>query len=227
MIQVSPTTMANTNGSTDDKKRKQVQKVNQANTLETLKDLGSGVTKSVKEDLLAPMSKDFFNQLFKSRMSQKSYNGEIRPGEEVKMNSVLSGQREKEEKLRAQVSMERRLREEDQAVFMQKSQELKVQLQAIMQEVQAIAQATPKLAQELQIAAMQAPVNPGVYHVRFFEKMLDFMKAFRKNANEASAWLHAVNSRGKKGGNVWGNNYKKGKGSYLLSAEHYLQRSAG
>ncbi|KKS84512.1 MAG: hypothetical protein UV59_C0018G0024, partial [Candidatus Gottesmanbacteria bacterium GW2011_GWA1_43_11] len=78
-----------------------------------------------KEDLLAPMSKDFFNQLFKSRMQQKSYTGEIHPGEEVKMNSVFSGQREKEEKLRAQVTMEKRLREEDQVIFSQKSQEFK------------------------------------------------------------------------------------------------------
>ena len=106
-------------------------------------------------------------------------------------------------------------------------QELGGQLQAIMQEMQAIAQTTPQLAQEIKIAAIQAPVNPGIYHLRFFEKLLDFMQAFRKNANEASHWLHAVYARGKKGGNVWGNNYKKGRGSYLLSSEHYLQRSAG
>ncbi len=102
-----------------------------------------------------------------------------------------------------------------------------MQLHAIMEEIKNIAAATPQLAEELEIANIQAPVNPGVYHLVFFEKILSFVQSFRKNITEASSWLHAVNGRAKKGGNVWGSNYKKGKGSYLLSAEHYVQRSAG
>jgi hypothetical protein len=219
--------MSSNQANTGTKKQKATKLANRSNVLESFKDLGGGVGKSVKEDLLSPMSKDFFNQLFKSRVQNKSYSGEIKPGEQMGMKDVFSGNREKEEKLQQQLAMERNLREEERSLFDRKMQELGGQLQAIMQEMQAIAQATPQLAQEIKIAAMQAPVNPGIYHLRFFEKLLDFMQAFRKNANEASHWLHAVNARGKKGGNVWGNNYKKGRGSYLLSSEHYLQRSAG
>ncbi|MEK7525917.1 MAG: DUF5660 family protein [Patescibacteria group bacterium] len=208
--------MNSNQANTGTKKQKATKLASRANVLE-----------SVKEDLLSPMSKDFFNQLFKSRAQNKSYSGEIKPGEQVGMKDVFSGNREKEEKLQKQLAMERTLREEERGLFERKMQELGGQLQAIMQEMQAIAQTTPQLAQEIKIAAIQAPVNPGIYHLRFFEKLLDFMQAFRKNANEASHWLHAVNARGKKGGNVWGNNYKKGRGSYLLSSEHYLQRSAG
>ena len=208
--------MNSNQANTGTKKQKATKLASRANVLE-----------SVKEDLLSPMSKDFFNQLFKSRAQNKSYSGEIKPGEQVGMKDVFSGNREKEEKLQKQLTMERNLREEERGLFERKMQELGGQLQAIMQEMQAIAQTTPQLAQEIKIAAIQAPVNPGIYHLRFFEKLLDFMQAFRKNANEASHWLHAVNARGKKGGNVWGNNYKKGRGSYLLSSEHYLQRSAG
>ncbi len=219
--------MSSNQANTGNKKQKATKLASRANVLESFKDLGGGVGKSVKEDLLSPMSKDFFNQLFKSRAQNKSFSGEINPGEQMGMKDVFSGNREKEEKLQRQLAMERTLREEERGLFERKMQELGSQLQAIMQEMQAIANTTPQLAQEIKIAAMQAPVNPGIYHLRFFEKLLDFMQAFRKNANEASHWLHAVNARGKKGGNVWGNNYKKGRGSYLLSSEHYLQRSAG
>ena len=214
-------------GNTAIKKQRSVSKARSTNVLESLKDLGGGVGKSVKEDLLSPMSKDFFNQLFKSRSQNKSYSGEIKPGEQVGMKDVFSGNREKEEKLQKQMTMERVLHQEEMSLIQKKMMELKQQLTAIMQEMQVISVTTPQLSKEIQIAAMQAPVNPGIYHLRFFEKLLDFMKAFRKNASQANSWLHAVNARGKKGGNVWGNNYKKGKGSYLLSSEHYLQRSAG
>lgn len=213
--------------STDPKKLKNLTQARQANVLESLKDIGSGTTKSLKEDLLAPASKDFFNQLLRSRMQNKHFTGEIKPGEEVAMNSVFTGQREKEEKLKSQLALERRLREDERSLTERKAQELRVQLHAIMQELKAIAVSTPQLVREVEIAAVQAPVNPGVYHLRFFEKLFEFVQSFRKNIKETSAWLHTINKRASKGKNVWGANYKQMKGKYLLSSEHYLQRSAG
>ena len=51
------------------------------------------------------------------------------------------------------------------------SNELKLELHVLMQELSKLASVTPKLAQEVQIAAFQAPVNPGIYHLVFFEKL--------------------------------------------------------
>ena len=94
-----------------------------------------------------------------------------------------------------------------------------------MQEVLALAQTTQNIGQEVEIASIQAPVNPGVYHVIFFEKLLEFIKSFRRKIEDAGVWLHASNEKALKK-NYWGL-YKKHGSKFLLSPDHYLQRSAG
>jgi hypothetical protein len=106
-----------------------------------------------------------------------------------------------------------------------RSNELRLQLKAIMQEVVILAGNTQDLGKEVQLAAMQAPIEPGVYHIIFFEKLLEFIKSFRKKIEEASVWLHISNKRAQKK-NFWGR-YKQHGAKYLLSGEHYASRSAG
>lgn len=196
------------------------------NILETLKsDLGGSVAGTLANEAKR-LPADFARQLLGMRQQPRS--GEISPGGSIEMNKVLSGQQEAEEKLRQQLAFERRLRQEEQELRTRKEQDLKLQLSAIMQEIQAIAIETPQLAEELKIAAIQAPANPSIYHVFFFEKILEFIKSFRKKVQNANEWLASANSRAaKKGGNVWGKRYKKHGAKYLLSQEHYLTRSAG
>jgi len=133
---------------------------------------------------------------------------------------------EEVKKAKKQVSFERRLLEEERVQVEKKTNELRMQLTAIREEILFLAQKTEDLAEETQVAAFQAPVEPGIYHVIFFEKLLEFVKSFRRKIEEASIWLHAVNRRAARK-NVWGANYKKSGAKYLLSGEHYLQRSAG
>ena len=89
----------------------------------------------------------------------------------------------------------------------------------------AISQTTETLSEELQVASTQTVVNPGVYHVIFFEKFLEFLKSYRKKVEEAATWLHASNKRAHKK-NYW-TKYEKHGSKFLLSADHYLTRSAG
>jgi len=157
--------------------------------------------------------------------TNRHYSGEIHPGEQVAMPDVYSGKRESEEKLRMQLILERRLRQEESVVVEKKVNELKLQLQAITEEITKIAKSTPKLSQEVAVATFQAPQDPGVYHVFFFARILEFVRGFRINIEESVVWLQNANSRANKK-NYWAR-YKKSGGSFLLSGEHYLQRSAG
>ena len=84
---------------------------------------------------------------------------------------------------------------------------------------------TQELAEEVQIATMQAPVEPGIYHLVFFERLLEFIKSFRQNIGQAKNWLQSSNKRAQKK-NYWAN-YKKHGGKFLLAADHYVSRSAG
>ena len=107
----------------------------------------------------------------------------------------------------------------------EKGNELRLKLHALMQEIYNLAKTTQGLGEQVEVAAMQAPANPGVYHVIFFEKLLEFIKSFRKKIEDAGIWLQAANKRSEKK-NYWAM-YKKKGSSFLLAPDHYLQRSAG
>ncbi len=195
------------------------------NPLEALKDIGSATADQMKKEA-SKLPEDFMEQLLGIRPSQKNYSGEISPGEALEFNEVFSGKHEEAQKERKQIAFERNLMREESVRMEKKSNELKLQLNAIREEIMIVAVKTENLAQETQIAIMQAPADPGIYHVIFFEKLLEFIQSFRKKIDEAGVWLQAVNKRSAKK-NKWGANYKKSGSKYLLSSEHYLQRSAG
>ena len=206
------------------KNKKQKGGVNQANPLEALKDIGGSVVKSLKEDLVSRAPGDFMDQLFGPR--SENFSGEIIAGESLEISEVLTGQHKEKQLLRQQLQLERTLRIQEKETIEITINDLRIQLKTLQEEILVLSQNTQDLAEETQIAAMQAPGEPGSYHVLFFEKLLEFIKSFRKRIEEAGVWLHATNKRAAKK-NAWGANYKKHGAKYLLSGEHYLTRSAG
>ncbi len=199
--------------------------VRRTNVLESLKDIGSGVTSSLNTDLLGGISKDLLEQILNRKSPNKKASGDIHAGESLEFSDLLSGKHEENLKLRNQISFERRLTQEEKVVSEKRTNELKVQLQTLMQEVQYLAKTTQSLGEEVEVAAMQAPAQPGIYHLIFFEKIIEFIRNFRKNIDSASVWLGASNKRAEKK-NFWAM-YKKKGSSFLLSGESYSQRSAG
>jgi len=199
--------------------------IRKTNVLESLKDIGSGVTNSIKKDLLEDTSKNLIEQILGRGAYSPKRSGEIHAGESLQLTDLLSGKHEENLKLRNQIALERRLIEEEKVRSTQKSNELKIQLQALIQEVLALAKSTQSLGERVEVAAMQAPSQPGIYHLIFFEKLLSFVKSFRLKIDNAVVWLGASNKRAEKK-NFWAM-YKKRGSSFLLSGESYSQRSAG
>lgn len=205
-------------------KAKFAKQLRRANVLEALKDIGTSSGKSVQEDLLQPGSEEFFKQLF-GAPEPKKYSGDIQPGETIAIEEVFAGKQEQISKQKGQIALERRLVEEEKILVEKKTGELRLQLHALTQEVYELAKSTQGLAEEVKVAAMQAPLEPGEYHLVFFEKLLDFIKGFRKKIENAALWLNASNKRAERK-NYW-TMYKKKGSSFLLAPDHYLQRSAG
>jgi hypothetical protein len=196
------------------------------NPLEALKDIGMQTAADMRAEI-AQFPDMFMDQLLGTQTSQAPHrSGELSAGDSMEMNDVLSGRSEEMTVMREQISFERRLLQEEKAETNKKTNELKMQLSQVQRELIGIAQSTQELAQETQIATMQVTIDPGVYHVIFFEKLLEFIKSFRKKINQSSQWLSSANKRaGKKGS--WTANYKQHGAKYLLSGEHYVARSAG
>ncbi|MCX7928250.1 MAG: DUF5660 domain-containing protein [Patescibacteria group bacterium] len=199
------------------------------NPLEAIKEIGKDTVNQMRQEI-SKLPNELFENLFGNyypyKNTSRRYSGEIAPGETIEINDILSGKIEQVQKMHESIALEQRLLQEEKIRTEKKSQELKAQLNAIQQELLTAVKSTQGLAEEVQIAAMTSAVNPGIYHIVFFEKLLAFIKSFRTKIQEAQTWLYAVNKRSQKK-NMWGINYKKHGAKYLLSSEHYLQRSAG
>lgn len=196
----------------------------QENFLESLKDLGSNTGKSLGNDLIKETGTEFMRQLFGLAPKTK-FSGELEKGQSLEPNKVFTGEYKEQEKLKKQIRFERRILEEQKAEIEKKDKELRIRLHAISQEIKAVVMSTPKLAKQVEIASLTASSAPGIYHVMFLEKILEFLKSFKKNIESASAWLTATNKKANKR-NFW-NQYKVQKGQALLNPETYSQRSAG
>ncbi len=207
---------------TDQKKK--TQQLRTRNVLESLKDLGIGAG-SQTGDFLKNTSEDFFKELMGFSVPKGKISGEIAAGESLQMSEVMTGKSEENKHLRAQISLERQMNNDERRVSQEKTNELRVELQIIMQEVQKVAVSTENLAEVTQVTMMTAPIEPGVYHISFFQSILEFLQSFRKRIDMTATWLQSCNTRAEKK-NYW-SMYKKKGSSFLLSPDHYLQRSAG
>lgn len=205
-------------------KNKNQKQATQANPLESLKDIAQTTAKQMKQEV-SRMPQDFMSHLF-GAAPQETFSGEIIPGASVEFKNVYSGEQVIINKDKKQLAFSRRLLKEEELKVEKKTNELKIQLNVIQRELISLAEKTEGLAKETEIAVMQSPIEPGVYHVIFFEKLLEFIQSFKKKIEEARVWLQSVNKRAAKK-NAWGANYKKHGAKYLLSSEHYVSRSAG
>lgn len=198
--------------------------ITRQNVVESIKDLGGGAA-SQTADFIKDTSADFIRELLGLPKTNIKRSGELTQGQQIEINDVLSGKEEKRSQAQKQINFEKRLLEEENAASLEKGRTLKIQLQAVMQEVQKVAQSTENLAENTQVSMLSAPVEPGVYHVRFFENLLTFLRSFRERIDLASTWMESANKRAEKK-NYW-STYKKKGSSFLLSPDHYLSRSAG
>lgn len=194
--------------------------------LETLRDIGGDTASAVKKDIFEGISGDFFNQMFGYERRGQKASGDLMPGQSIEFDSVLEEQKEENKILKAQLAQEQSLRKQEQSLVSRQSQELKVQIQALATEVTELAKTTQGLARETKIAAIQAPANPGIYHVTFFEKLRSYIVSFRRKIENASLWMQSYNTRSAKMKTFWGQVGRSGA-KRLLSSEDYLQRSAG
>lgn len=196
--------------SNNNSRKKQLHKVN---TLEVLRDLPA------REKPFGGAASQLFG--FKRVAS-----AEIEMGGSLEMSELLAGKVDENKKLQQQVILERQLREQEKVFVERKTNELKVQIEAIRAEVVKVAEATPRLAREIDNAAFAVNSAPSEYELNFLQVLFEFIKSFRKRIESANEWLTISNRRAAKK-NAWGANYKKHGAKYLLSGEHYLQRSAG
>ncbi len=174
--------------------------------IEALRDLGTGLGTDVQEQ----------TGIRPRRTSQTVFSQEPNPFENREFEEI-SGRRLRQAEV---------VRRQEKLVFSAKEQETKAKVTALQEEVKKLASATKNLTKEVEIAAAETPVRPGIYHETFFEKLISFVKSLTKKIEDASVWLAAWNSRAKKRPFYWAQVQKSGT-KFMLSGERYMATQAG
>ena len=187
------------------------------NFLEKLRELGEDLGDSFAQDVIEGIPSTAADQIFDRKKS-----GTLRPNEALSLDEI-----KEREQFRRQLSREFfRVRQEERLVFKQEEQKTRLQIKAIQEELKKLAESTKDLAKEVEIASKLEPVEPGVYHLNFFERLKQAIIIFRKNIEDSANWLTLFNQRAKKRGYYWSQVRKSGT-KFMLSAERYTATQAG
>jgi hypothetical protein len=108
-------------------------------------------------------------------------------------------------------------------------QEIKRLTEEIRKEIAAIKQSNKALLSQVadieKTTLQSLPDKPGIYHVRFLEILLSFLRNLRAKVGEAKTWLAAMQTKRKKRGSLFLALSKKKGTQYSLSQE--LQTARG
>lgn len=180
----------------------------------------TGLSKNVGEEAKIQVTKAFTQDIPQAL----GMSGTIQPNESYSMSDIEAAERRGEQ--RAKTGFSNRL-EQERLVFLRSENDKKAQIENIMAEIHQLAKAVGDLGKEVQVASMQAPVNPGVYHRNFFSQLRSFIADIRKKVQESKHWLATANSRAnKQKGYFWGQAQKSGT-KFLLSQERYMVTTTG
>ncbi len=191
------------------------------NFLEALRELGRDVASEAQSQ-----AKQVFTQDVPDSLGLPHSSGTLKPNESL---SVSRNQTDSAAERKTDTHFSQRLtqmREEEQARVRRQDAEVREQIKQIQLEIKSLAKAAGELAAEVQVASIQAVVNPGEYHKHFFTRLLSLIKALRLKVNESRHWLAEFNNRSQKKGAYW-SNVKKSGTSYMLSSERYMVTSTG
>lgn len=187
------------------------------NFLEKLRELGSDVGDSVIEDVIEGLPSTAIDQL-----TGRKRSGTLKPNETLSLEEA-----QEQEQSRRRLSREFfRVRQEERLVFKQEEQKTRLQIKAIQEELKKLVESTKDLVKEVEVASKLEPVEPGVYHLNFFERLKQAIIIFRKKIEDSASWLSLFNQRAKKRGYYW-TQFKKSGTKFLLSQERYMATQAG
>ena len=184
------------------------------NVLEQLRGVGSDVTVNTV-DAAAKVGESIFSALLGNAPIT---SGEMQPNQTIELSlqpreEVATPQTEAPKMEAAHASTE--------AIMEQTKQ----QLEAVRQELKALSQSLKHLSQDVQSAIETAPVDPGIYHVNYYDQLRVFIHVLRQQIEDSRAWFSMSGGRKKKMG-YWGM-YKKHGTTFGLSNERSLATAAG
>lgn len=180
--------------------------------VEQLKSIPNPTSKSFKKDLINHGTRVMQNQVI---------GGESLEAGESYEKPVSTEQVERRE-LPKQAAYEVR---QEIILFTSQEQETQRQIEALQTELIALIRVVKEVDFEIQKNVMQIPVNPGVYHLNFLDRVRNLLKLVREKLEDSRTWLKLANNKRKQKG-YW-SMYKKKGTSFGLSGERAVSTQTG
>jgi hypothetical protein len=215
--------MNNQNNKSPFNQPKKNPKKHHASFVEALKNIGSGTVQSFKDDLVKGTARDAFNSVLSPQSG--SYQNEnmypspdqFKPDWWKQQENDFLNQQKKQERHR-EVTLT--------PVYDRREEEVKAQIQAIRDELQALAQDLGKLGQAAEKAIAEEIEQPGTYHLHFFVKFKQLLLDMKKRVNESGNWLELSAQRKAKQSHYWGG-VKKAGTKFMLSHDRAVATQTG
>lgn len=180
------------------------------NILESLRGIGGSVNKSITHDLVGKMPQDVLSSLF----GNPPQSGELRPNQTV---DIPEEREHKPTFHHTEYDRPNGLRLEE--------HDLKQKIESVRQELAQLSVSMKQLNTEIQKTISEVPVQPGIYHLNFYDRLRSILRMLRENIDDSRTWLSMSTNRKKKCG-YW-NMYKKHGTTFGLSSERNLATQAG
>lgn len=108
----------------------------------------------------------------------------------------------------------------------QEIEQLMSEVRREVQDIKARNQSVISEVEEVERHTLQSiPEKPGIYHVRFLELILQFLRGLKQKVGEANTWLEAMQSKRAKRGSAYTARSKKKGTQYSMSQELQTARN--
>ncbi|MCL5019763.1 MAG: DUF5660 domain-containing protein [Patescibacteria group bacterium] len=212
------------------------------NPIEAVRDIAVSamepVVSSVKNDFLKGAAGDILDQtlgwdrLLGTDIAQRSkkQSGEMAPGQEINLKGLKSENMPKNEERRSRIEAgwdySGEILHAEKRISQAQNRELDVKIQEIVIELKKLAQSSKQLEVTFRnVAVEQRPVNPGKYHLNFFEWMLVTIRSARMRIEDSANWAQMFS--GKKTKREYWSLFKKHGTSFGLSSERVVATQTG
>lgn len=154
---------------------------------------------------------------------------ELRPGNDFSVSEAFRAEEAKKQendRRFKEIMMAKQHEDEDRQRFLNKQKEVEKQIELLRDAILKIAKSTQNFSSEVEKAAFEAPVNPGKYHLGFFETLKSTLEIIKKRLDDSASWMQEFNKRKDRVPFFWAQ-FKKSGTKYMLSSERSAQMAPG
>lgn len=195
------------------------------NFVESVRDMGSSVVNSLKNDVVKGTAQSIFDQLLGSAKSGQAPDTKSPDMSGLEEMVQSREQAAAEEAKLTERAFQQHRQKESQVLFSFADEKVKKEIEGVRQELSMLVKTMGQVEAQVEQAMMNNIVDGGLYHLNYFQKLKTWIIFMRKSLEDASAWLQLSASRKSKG-YFWTQTAKSGT-KYSMSQERNVQMGAG